>query len=66
MHIWVLEAIMLISSLKSPTGLALIARIHSNRQRNILGQKLVKEAQCSLRLSGCILPEDGWLTTEDR
>ena len=65
MHIWVLEAIMLISSLKSPTELALIARIHSNRQRNILGQKLVKEAQCSLRLSGCI-PEDDWLTTEDR
>lgn len=65
MHIWVLEAIMLISSLKSPTELALIARIHSNRQRNILGQKLVKEAQCSLRLSGYI-PEDDWLTTEDR
>ena len=51
--------------IKSPTGLALIARTHSNRQRNILGQKLVKEAQCSLRLPGCI-PEDGWLSTEDR
>lgn len=65
MCIWVLEAIMSISSFKSPTGLALIARTHSNRQRNILGQKLVKEAQCSLRIPGCI-PEDGWLSTEER